>query len=57
MANRMTPARATINHLRLCQQARAAGYPVAYTTDAAWLVGQALSRFSHSRCGGGRAQA
>ena len=28
--------RATLAYLRRCQQARAAGYPVSYTTDPAW---------------------
>jgi hypothetical protein len=36
--------RNTLAHLRLCQQARAAGYPVAFTTDPAWLVEQAINR-------------
>lgn len=40
----MTKTRATLNHLRKCQQARAAGYPVRFTTDPAWLVEQAINR-------------
>ena len=40
----LTLTRNTIDHLRLCQQARAQGYPVAYTTDSAWLVHQAINR-------------
>jgi hypothetical protein len=39
-----TPIRSTINHLQLCREARRGGYPVAYTTDAAWLVNQAINR-------------
>lgn len=39
-----TRARATIDYLRLCQQARAAGHPVRMTTDPAWLVNQAINR-------------
>jgi len=35
---------ATITYLRRCQAARAAGYPVAYTTDPAWLVTMAINR-------------
>jgi hypothetical protein len=34
----------TIEHLRRCQDARAAGYPVRFTTDPAWLVEQAINR-------------
>lgn len=40
----MTPIRTTIEYLRLCQHARAAGYPVAYTTDPAWLIQMAINR-------------
>lgn len=40
----MTPVRATIERLRACQRARAAGHPVALTTDPAWLVEQAINR-------------
>jgi hypothetical protein len=40
----MTPARATIERLRSCQAARAAGYPVRFTNDPAWLVQQAINR-------------
>ncbi len=40
----MTTTRNTINHLRLCQTARAQGHPVSYTTDPAWLVNQAINR-------------
>lgn len=36
--------RNTINHLRLCQRARAAGRPVSYTTDPAWLLDMAINR-------------
>ena len=39
-----TPIRATINHLRLCQQGRAAGYQVSWATDPAWLVNMAINR-------------
>lgn len=35
---------ATINFLRVRQGARDAGYPVAYTTDPAWLVNEAINR-------------
>lgn len=34
----------TINHLRLCQRARAAGMQTSYTHDATWLVHQAINR-------------
>lgn len=34
----------TLDYLRKCQMARAAGYPVAFTTDPAWLVEQAINR-------------
>ena len=34
----------TLEYLRACQTARAGGYPVAYTTDPAWLVHVALNR-------------
>lgn len=40
----MTEIRATIDHLKACQQARAAGYPVHMTTDPAWLINQAINR-------------
>lgn len=40
----MTKTRATIEYLRRCQQARAAGHPVRLTTDPAWLVEQAINR-------------
>jgi len=36
--------KATIKYLRRCQAARAAGYPVAFTTDPAWLVTMAINR-------------
>ena len=36
--------RATIDYLKLCRQARAASYPVSYTTDPAWLVNMAINR-------------
>jgi hypothetical protein len=39
-----TPTRNTIDRLRACQQARAAGVPVRFTTDPAWLVNQAVNR-------------
>ena len=39
-----SPVRNTINYLRRCQQARAAGYPVSYTTDPAWLLMMAINR-------------
>ncbi len=34
----------TIEHLRACQSARAAGMQVSLTTDPAWLVNQAINR-------------
>lgn len=34
----------TIAYLRQCQEARAAGYPVRFTTDPGWLVEQAINR-------------
>jgi hypothetical protein len=40
----MSDVRATIDYLRLCQKARAAGYPVSFTNDPAWLVNQAVNR-------------
>ena len=40
----MTKVRATLDYLRRCQQARALGYPVSYTTDPAWLLHMAISR-------------
>lgn len=36
--------RATIEHLRLLQKARAEGYRGSYTTDPRWLVEQAINR-------------
>ena len=39
-----TKTRATIDHLRKCQHARACGFPVNFTTDPAWLVHQAINR-------------
>ena len=39
-----TPAAATLARLRLLRDARAAGVPVSFTTDAAWLVEQAINR-------------
>ena len=35
---------ATIEYLRRCQAARAAGHPVQLTTDPAWLVDMAINR-------------
>jgi hypothetical protein len=40
----LTRVGATLDYLRRCQRARAAGYPVRYTTDPAWLVQQAINR-------------
>lgn len=40
----MTKIRATIEYLRKCQQARAAGYRVSYTTSSWWLVDMAINR-------------
>ncbi len=34
----------TLDHLRKCQQARALGMDVRYTSDPAWLVNQAINR-------------
>ena len=39
-----TQVRATIEYLQVRQAARAAGYPVSYTTDPAWLVNEAINR-------------
>ena len=39
-----TKLRSTIEYLKSCQAARAQGYPVAYTTDPAWLVDMAINR-------------
>lgn len=39
-----SPIRNTINHLKLCRRARAAGYQVAFNTDPAWLVNMAINR-------------
>lgn len=36
--------RATLDYLRACQAARAAGHPVNLTSDLAWLVDQAINR-------------
>jgi hypothetical protein len=36
----------TLTWLRACRAARAAGHPVSYTTDPAWLVEQAINRRS-----------
>jgi len=36
--------RNTIDHLRRCQQAKLAGYPVSFATDAKWLVNMAINR-------------
>lgn len=44
MTSTATPIRNTIEHLRLCQSARAHGHQVSYTTDATWLVHQAINR-------------
>ena len=41
-----TRIHSTLAYLRACQAARAAGQPVAYTTDPAWLVEQAVNRRS-----------
>ena len=40
----MTKTGATIDYLRRCQRARAAGFSVNLTTDPAWLVEQAINR-------------
>jgi hypothetical protein len=40
----MTRAQATICLLRKCQRLRAAGAPVAFTTDPTWLVNMAINR-------------
>ena len=34
----------TIQYLKQCQAARAAGYPVSFTTDPAWLINMAINR-------------
>jgi hypothetical protein len=40
----MTAVRATICLFRICLRLRAAGAPVAFTTDPAWLVQMAINR-------------
>jgi hypothetical protein len=40
----MTKVGATIEYLKVRMAARDAGYPVAYTTDPAWLVNEAINR-------------
>ena len=40
----MTGTHATIRLLRRCARLRAAGVPVAFTTDPAWLVNMAINR-------------
>lgn len=40
----MNQVSATIDRLKLCQKARAAGVRVSYTTDPAWLVNMAINR-------------
>lgn len=40
----MTPTHSTLHHLRRLQMIRAAGCPVSFTTDPAWLVQQAINR-------------
>jgi len=40
----VTPITETLAHLYRCRAARTAGYPVAYTTDPAWLVQMAINR-------------
>ena len=40
----MSRVGSTLAYLRRCQTARAAGHPVQYTTDPAWLVEQAINR-------------
>lgn len=40
----MTKTQATIEYLKKCQAARAAGYPVSFTSDPGWLVNQAVNR-------------
>lgn len=42
--NTTSKIRNTIDHLRACQAYRAAGGEVAFTTDPAWLVEQAINR-------------
>lgn len=40
----ITPIRATINYLRLCQKARKQGMQISFTTDPTWLVHMAINR-------------
>ena len=40
----LSALRQTLNYLRQCRAARAAGFPVAFTTDPAWLVQMAINR-------------
>lgn len=40
----MTKVGATVEYLRRCQEARAAGVPVRLVTDPWWLVNQAVNR-------------
>ena len=44
MTTTKTAIKNTIKYLHRCQRARAAGYQVAFTTDPAWLVDQAINR-------------
>ena len=44
MTATQTRTGATIEYLRRCQAARAAGHPVHLTTDPGWLVEQAINR-------------
>ena len=40
----MSRTKATLDYLRHCQKARAAGYQVSYINDPAWLVTMAINR-------------
>lgn len=41
---KMTKLHNTISWLKTCQEARAEGFPVSFTTDPAWLVQMAINR-------------
>lgn len=44
MTARAAEVHATVEYLRKCRAARAAGYAVAYTTDPAWMLDMAINR-------------
>lgn len=40
----MSQASVTMDYLKACKAAKAAGYPVSYTTDPTWLLHVAINR-------------